>query len=83
MFYIYILRCSDNTLYTGYTNDVENRIKLHNKGIASKYTRSRMPVTLEYFEECDTKSSAMMRECAIKKLSRAEKIKLIASKKGS
>ena len=70
MFYVYILKCADNTLYTGYTDNLENRVKMHNKGIASKYTRSRTPVVLEYFEEHDTKSSAMKREAAIKKLSR-------------
>jgi putative endonuclease len=80
MFYVYIVRCADNTLYTGYTDDLENRIKLHNKGLASKYTRSRLPVFLKYYEEHETKSSAMKRECAIKKLPRVEKIKLIITK---
>ena len=80
MFYVYIVRCSDNTLYTGYTDDLENRIRLHNEGLASKYTRSRRPVHLKYKEKFETKSEAMKRECAIKKLSRIEKIKLIVTK---
>lgn len=79
MYYVYILRCSDNTLYTGYTNDLENRINLHNKGVASKYTRSRRPVYLKYYEKHKTKNSALKRECEIKKLSRIEKIKLIVN----
>lgn len=80
MFYVYIVRCADNTLYTGYTDDLENRIELHNKGLASKYTRSRLPVDLKYYEQHSTKSAAMKRECAIKKLTRIEKIKLIVTK---
>ena len=80
MYYVYILRCADNTLYTGYTNDIESRVNLHNEGLASKYTRSRLPVHLKYFEEYKTQSEALKRECEIKKLSRIEKIKLILNK---
>lgn len=77
MFYVYILRCSDDTLYTGYTVDIDNRIKVHNKGLGAKYTRGRIPVTLVYKEICKSKSEAMKREIAIKKLSRKEKLDLI------
>ena len=80
MYYVYILRCADNTLYTGSTGDLENRINMHNEGIASKYTRSRLPVALKYYEKHNTKSDALRRECEIKKLSRTEKIKLIVTK---
>lgn len=81
MYYVYIVRCSDNTLYTGSTNDIENRIAAHNKGNGSKYTRTRLPVDLKYTEKCRSKSAALKREAAIKKLSRIEKIKLIVTTK--
>lgn len=77
MFYTYIVECNDKTLYTGYTTDVEARIKTHNSGKGAKYTRSRLPVKLVYFEEYETKSEAMSREFAIKKMTRANKLKLI------
>lgn len=77
MFFVYILECSDRSLYTGYTTSLEERLKLHNFGKASKYTRSRLPVKIIYFEEFQTKSEAMSRECEIKALKRPEKIKLI------
>lgn len=76
--YTYILKCSDNTLYTGYTNDLEKRLETHNKGKGAKYTKARLPVELYYAEEYETKSEAMRREAAIKKMSRAEKLKLKA-----
>ncbi|MCD1147029.1 GIY-YIG nuclease family protein [Peptoniphilus sp. KCTC 25270] len=75
--YVYILICNDNTLYTGYTINLEKRLKKHNDGIASKYTRCRLPVSFAYVEKLDTKSDALKREIAIKKLSRSQKIKLI------
>lgn len=75
--YTYILRCRDNTLYTGYTNDLEKRIRAHNEGKGAKYTRGRGPVELVYFEEFSDKNEALRRECAIKKLSRSEKELLI------
>lgn len=78
MYYTYIVKCSDGTYYTGYTNDLRRRIRSHNEKKGAKYTRSRTPVTLVYAEENDTKSLAMKREAAIKKLSRKEKEKLIA-----
>ena len=74
----YILLCSDNTLYTGWTNDIEKRVALHNSGKASKYTRGRLPVEVFYSEELSSKHEAMSRECAIKKMSRAGKLKLKA-----
>ena len=83
MNYVYILRCSDETLYTGYTNDLKNRIKVHNSGKGAKYTRCRLPVKIVYYEEYLTKSEAMKRECAIKKFRRIDKIKLLQSFKGS
>ena len=78
MNYTYIVRCKDDTLYCGWTNNLENRLASHNAGTGAKYTRSRHPVTLVYFETFDTKEAAMSREYAIKQLSRQEKLKLIA-----
>ena len=77
MYYTYILRCSDGTLYCGYTTDLEKRVKTHNRGVGAKYTKARLPVELVYFEQSDTKSLAMKRECQIKKLTRSEKLELI------
>lgn len=79
-FFVYIVKCSDKTLYTGFTTDVSERIKKHNKGIGSKYTRSRLPVHLLYFEKLNNKSSALKREIEIKKLTRKQKLDLIESK---
>ncbi len=73
----YILRCADGTLYTGWTNDIEKRVKAHNSGTGAKYTRSRSPVTLVYLERFETEGEARKREYAIKRLTRAEKEKLI------
>ena len=78
MYYTYIVRCSDNTLYTGYTNDIDKRIKAHNLGKGAKYTRSRLPVSLVYREEFGTKEEAMSREWHIKRLSKEAKEKLIS-----
>lgn len=78
MYYVYILECNDGTLYTGYTSNVENRFKQHNKGIGAKYTRWRVPCWLVYVEEFQTKSGAMSREWYIKhKINRDGKLKLI------
>ncbi len=77
MYYTYMVRCSDDTLYTGYTDDVEKRIKVHNSGKGAKYTRSRLPVELVYFKEFETKSEAMSEEYRIKQLKRTEKEELI------
>lgn len=75
--YAYIVECADGTLYSGWTNDLEKRIAAHNAGQGAKYTRSRRPVTLRYYEEFEDKSEALRREAALKKLSRAKKLKLI------
>jgi len=72
-----MLRCNDHSLYTGYTNDVEKRLEKHQKGNASKYTRSRLPVELVYVEEYETKSEAMSREAMIKQMTKKQKEKLI------
>lgn len=77
IFYVYILECADKSLYTGYTNDLDKRLAAHHEGKASKYTRSKRPVSLVYKEVCASKSEAMRREAAIKKLSRSEKLQLI------
>lgn len=77
MHYVYILRCSDGSLYTGYTVDLEKRLITHNKGKASKYTRGRLPVELVYYEKFTNQSEALKREYAIKQLERAEKLKMI------
>ncbi|TYO93361.1 GIY-YIG nuclease family protein [Desulfallas thermosapovorans] len=77
MYYVYILSCADDTYYTGCTTNLTVRLQKHNLGQASKYTRSRLPVTLVYYEVLPDKSSALRREIAIKKLSRREKIMLI------
>ena len=73
----YILRCADDTLYCGITNDLNKRILAHNSGTASKYTRGRGPVELAYVERCAGKSAALKREMGIKNLSRAQKLALI------
>ena len=75
--YVYILICRDGTLYTGMTNDLQSRIDAHNNGKGAKYTRSRAPVTLGTFFVCASKSDALKKEAAIKKLSRQEKLELI------
>ena len=75
---VYMLRCSDGSLYTGITNDLPKRLKAHATGKASRYTRSRLPVALAYREPQKSKSAALKRELAIKRLRRAEKEKLVA-----
>jgi len=81
--YVYILECSDKTLYTGSTNNIEKRIKEHNNGKSgAKYTRARRPVKLVYVETCSTLSNALKREAQIKKLSRAQKLLLIRNSTG-
>lgn len=76
---VYILRCRDGSLYTGITNDLAKRLKTHAAGKASRYTRSRLPVSLAYTEPKRSKSAALKREAAIKKLRRAEKERMVAS----
>ena len=75
--FVYIVRCSDGSLYTGYTTDLPARVKKHNEGKGAKYTRSRLPVELVYFEEFETQREARSREGKIKQLTRAEKLALI------
>ncbi|MBB6715385.1 GIY-YIG nuclease family protein [Clostridium gasigenes] len=77
MNYMYILKCSDSSLYTGWTNDLDKRFKVHSQGKGAKYTKGRLPVELVYFEEFDNKIEAMKREYEVKQLSRKEKQKLI------
>ena len=79
--YVYILECSDSSLYTGWTNNLEERIKAHNDGRGAKYTKSRRPVRLVYHEEFETKSEALSREAKIKKMTRKEKLMLIGTDK--
>lgn len=76
-YWLYILRCGDDTLYTGITPDVERRLALHQSGKGAKYTRGRGPLTVVYREELPDRSAALRREVAVKKLSRAEKLALI------
>ena len=73
----YIVKCRDGSLYTGWTNDLEKRLRAHNEGRGAKYTKSRRPVVLKYYETFSTKQEAMRREWAVKQLSRKEKLELI------
>ena len=75
--YLYILRCGDDTLYTGITTDVEKRLEAHRAGKGAKYTRGRSPLEVVYREECATHSDALKRELEIKRLTRAEKEEMI------
>lgn len=75
--FTYILRCRDDSLYCGWTNNLEKRIEKHSKGLGAKYTKARLPIKLVYFEKFTEKSLAMKREAEIKKLSRKEKLELI------
>ncbi len=77
MNYTYILKCRDGSFYTGWTNDIEKRMQAHNAGKGAKYTKSRLPVKLVYYEEHETKNEAMKREYAIKHMTRQEKERLI------
>ena len=77
--YTYLLLCRDGSYYCGWTNDMKKRLKAHNDGIGSKYTRTRRPVRLVYLEESPTKNEAMSREWHIKRLSRKQKEALVAS----
>ena len=75
--FVYILRCSDDTFYTGLTDDVPRRRDVHNSGKGAKYTRGRLPVQVVYTEECESYSAALKREYAIKQLTRQQKQALI------
>lgn len=77
-YYVYIVVCADNTLYTGITNDIEKRIKAHNSSkTGARYTKARRPVILKYSEKVNTKGDALKREAIIKKLSKRRKVELI------
>lgn len=73
---VYMLLCSDGTLYTGWTDNLKKRIAAHNSGHGAKYTSGRRPVELYYCESCENRSEALRREYQLKKLPRAEKLKL-------
>lgn len=75
--YTYMVRCGDGTLYTGWTNHLEKRVRAHNEGCGAKYTRSRRPVKLVYFEAFESKEEAMRREFFIKRMTRKQKEELI------
>ena len=77
---VYMLRCADGSLYTGWTNDLDRRLKTHAAGKGGKYTGSRLPVTLAYTEDFETEREARSREWHIKQLSRKEKLALIRTK---
>ncbi len=77
MNYVYLLCCADDTLYCGWTTDLENRLAAHNEGRGAKYTRSRRPVRLVYYEEYEDRKEALSREWHLKRLSRAEKLELV------
>ncbi|MFA6065325.1 MAG: GIY-YIG nuclease family protein [archaeon] len=79
-YFVYLLECKDHSFYCGYTKDINRRIKEHGKGIGSKYTRARRPITLRYVEDQPTLSAALKREHAIKQFSRKQKENLILSK---
>lgn len=78
--YVYMLRCKDGSLYTGYTDDPQRRLAVHSSGKGAKYTRSRLPVTLVYTEACSDRSEALRREAAIKRLTKAQKEALLFKK---
>ena len=80
MFWVYMLECADGSLYTGWTPDLEKRLRQHNTGRGSKYVRSRLPAQLRYTESYDTRADAMRREYALKKLSRSDKLALIENR---
>ena len=79
VWFLYILRCKDGSLYTGITTDVAKRLEAHRSGKGAKYTRGRSPLELAYQEQCEDKSQALRREIKIKRLSRMEKLELIAA----
>jgi putative endonuclease len=79
--YTYILKCSDGSFYTGWTTNIERRLKEHNSGKGARYTRARLPVELVHFEVYETKSDAMKRECEIKSMPRRLKIELMLKSK--
>lgn len=81
--YVYVLRCGDGSLYTGWTNDLEQRLAAHQSGKGAKYTRGRLPIEMVYYEELTDKSTALKRENELKNLKKAEKELLIQQAKQS
>ncbi|MEK7574933.1 MAG: GIY-YIG nuclease family protein [Patescibacteria group bacterium] len=82
-YYVYILECADGTLYSGSTNDIKKRVVAHNTlKTGARYTKARRPVVLKYSEKLRTKSQALKRECALKKLTRPQKLKIISVVRG-
>lgn len=77
MYFVYLVQCADGTLYGGYTTHLEKRVEAHNGGKGAKYTRSRLPVELVYWEEWPTKEAAMSREWHLKRLPREKKLALV------
>ena len=80
MWFLYIAQCSDDTFYTGISNDLKKRLKEHNSGKGSKYTRARLPVAFVYTEEFDNRSQASKREAEVKRLNRTQKEQLVGKK---
>lgn len=81
MNYVYLLRCEDGSLYCGWTTDLERRLRVHNSGKGAKYTRSRLPVELVYWEALENRTQALIREWHIKNMTREEKLQLVLSAK--
>ncbi len=81
--YVYVLRCGDGSLYTGWTNDLKQRLAAHQSGKGAKYTRGRLPIDMVYYEELPDKSTALKRENELKNLKKAEKELLIQQAKQS
>lgn len=79
MFFVYMVRCADGTLYTGLARDPDARVRVHNSGKGAKYTRARLPVSLVYVEPCESLSAALKREHQLKPWSRAKKEALVAA----
>lgn len=75
--FLYMLRCSDLSLYTGITKNIERRFKMHSEGVGARYTRTRLPLEMVYQETCKTRTEALIRECAVKALPRTAKLNLI------
>lgn len=78
--FVYIVKCNDGSLYTGWTTDVHKRVQVHNQKKGAKYTKPRTPVALVYYEQVEDKNHALQRECAIKKLTRQQKLALLSAK---
>jgi len=81
VWFLYILKCCDGSFYTGVTTDIDRRLREHQEGTASRYTRIRRPVVLIYREECGSRSRSLSRECVVKSLSRRRKEELISGGK--